>query len=82
MEGSAFYQSGLTSVTLPEGIVSLGSGAFEDCADLKTGYIPSAVAVIGADCFPNSPAVFTVSPDNPVFKSADGQLVLKEEAEP
>ena len=56
MKSAAFGDSGLTSVTLSEGIFSLEDGLFQGCVNLKTVYIPSTVTEIGKDCFKDCPA--------------------------
>lgn len=51
---TAFYGLGLTAVTIPEGVVSVGSGAFWHCKSLKTVKLPSTLTQIAphgfADC--------------------------------
>jgi len=38
-------------VTLPEGLLSIGGGAFSGCAGLTALYIPSSVESIGRNAF-------------------------------
>ena len=45
------YCSGLTSVTIPEGVTSIGSWAFEYCSGLTSVTIPSSVTSIGEGAF-------------------------------
>ena len=48
----AFYGcSGLTSVTIPNGVTSIGSSAFYNCSGLTSITIPSSVTVIGVEAF-------------------------------
>ena len=48
----AFYNcSGLTSLTIPEGITSIGYGAFEGCSGLTSLTIPEGVTSIGSWAF-------------------------------
>ena len=43
--------SGLTSVTIPDGVTSIGKGAFDDCSGLASITIPSSVKTIGQYAF-------------------------------
>ena len=45
------YCSGLTSVTIPEGVTSIGNEAFCYCSGLTSVTIPSTVTSIGNDAF-------------------------------
>ena len=48
----AFYGcSGLTSVTIPEGVTSVGNSAFQGCAGLVSVAIPTSVTSIGSSAF-------------------------------
>ena len=47
----AFEGTEITSVTLPEGIVSLGKRAFAECSKLTTVNLPDSLQSIGQDCF-------------------------------
>ena len=47
-----YYCTGLTSVTIPEGVTSIGDSAF-DCAGLTSVTIPEGVTSIGYDAFYN-----------------------------
>lgn len=47
----AFEGTEITSVTLPEGIVSLGKRAFAECGKLTTVNLPDSLQSIGQDCF-------------------------------
>ena len=48
---NAFSLSGLTSVTLNEGVRSIGDYAFKDCAALTSVYLPSTLREIGNSAF-------------------------------
>ena len=48
---SAFYQMGLTSLTIPDGIISIGQGAFSGCDLMTSITIPSSVVSIGFQAF-------------------------------
>lgn len=47
----AFEGTEITSMTLPEGIVSLGKRAFAECGKLTTVNLPDSLQSIGQDCF-------------------------------
>ena len=48
---SAFFECDLTSVTIPEGVTSIGSNAFRLCSNLTSVTIPSTVTSIGSQAF-------------------------------
>ena len=55
---SAFRKcTGLTSVTIPEGVTAIGSRAFERCINLTSVTIPGSVAVIEAFAFDSCTAL-------------------------
>lgn len=41
------YCSGLSSITLPEGLTQVGFGAFSDCSQLHTVSLPSSLTTLG-----------------------------------
>ena len=41
----------LTSITLNEGVVSIGEAAFDDCSNLKNVYLPNTLEFIGKKAF-------------------------------
>ena len=43
--------SGLTSITIPSSVTSLGDGCFIDCSGLTSITIPSSVTSLGESCF-------------------------------
>ena len=45
----------LTKIVLPEGLESLGDVVFVGCSNLDSVSLPSTLALIGTDCFRNSP---------------------------
>ena len=48
---NAFSGCGLTSITIPASVISIGSGAFSDCTLLTSFTIPAEVKSIGNDAF-------------------------------
>lgn len=52
--GGVFYNcTGLTEITLPEGIVSICDGAFERCVNLRTVVMGDEISYIGQEAFYN-----------------------------
>ncbi|MBQ2968795.1 MAG: leucine-rich repeat domain-containing protein [Bacteroidaceae bacterium] len=59
---SAFsYCSGLTSVTIPEGVTSIGSSAFSGCSCLTSVTIPEGVTSIGSYAFSGCSSLTSVT---------------------
>ena len=48
---SCFDGSGLTSITIPSSVTSLGESCFSYCSGLTSITIPSSVTSLGASCF-------------------------------
>lgn len=48
---ACFKESGLTSITIPNGVTSIGEHAFNLCSDLTTVNLPNSVSTIGPDAF-------------------------------
>ncbi len=71
----AFARSGLTSVTIPEGVTSIGYGAFYHCDSLEEVSIPSTVIEIDAYAFEKTPWVQEVNASSPYKIVGDGILV-------
>jgi hypothetical protein len=46
-----FGCSGLTSITIPNGVTSIGNNAFRSCSDLTSIIIPNSVTSIGYEAF-------------------------------
>ena len=72
----AFYNSGLTSLTLPSSITTLGASAFVGCASLATlGELPASLTSIGAKAFQGTKlTAISVASDNPIYHSEGGLL--------
>lgn len=66
---NAFKSTGLKNVKLPEGLKSLGSGAFGNCEKLATIVIPSGLTSVGENVLYGCPLIKTVyySGDIPKF---------------
>ena len=74
IDANAFNYSGLTSITLPESMTSIGAYAFCDCRALTAINIPASVASIGIGAFVNCPnlTTMTVDENNATFDSRGG----------
>lgn len=59
--------AGLTSVTLPNTLLTINYGAFKDCTGLSSFNIPASVTSIKADAFVNT-AWYNSQPDGLVYK--------------
>ena len=53
MDGTlvAFAPAGLTTYTIPDGVTTIGDGAFYDCSSLTSIAIPEGVTTIGSSAF-------------------------------
>ena len=51
---AAFYESGLTSVTVPDSVTEIGERVFNSCKDLKTFKLPDSMTYISHDMFMNT----------------------------
>ena len=74
--------SGLTSVTIPDNVVSIGYGAFYGCRNLTSMTIGSGITDVegwldGISFDGEQIKFFSVSPDNPCYKSVSGLLLTK-----
>lgn len=49
----SWLNADVTKVTVPEGVLYLSAGAFEDCAALEEISLPASLLSIGAECFRN-----------------------------
>lgn len=71
----------ITSVTLPNTLVTIGAGAFWDCS-LTSVTIPASVESIGEEAFwAFSLEAFKVDSDNSVYCDIDGVLCSKDKTE-
>lgn len=82
IDGYAFYKiSGITSVTIPEGIIDMCEFAFTSCPDLREVHLPSTlISLYGGEgiAFDNCDniEVITVAANNPKFYSS-GNCVIE-----
>jgi hypothetical protein len=64
---SAFFKTGLTSVTLPAKLKWIAGSAFHDCPNLKSVTIPESVIAIGRGAFSGCKELTTVKlPSHPL----------------
>ena len=70
----------LTSITIPDSVVSLSAYAIENCDALETIYIGSGLSSIGKYALDNCDVLRTISvaEDNPYFTSMDGVLYTED----
>ena len=62
IERKAFYnRSGLTAVSIPNSVTTIGASAFEGCSGLTSVSIPSFVTTIGASAFEGCSGLTSVS---------------------
>ncbi len=80
IEEAAFNRTGLLSLSLPEGIESLGDDAFSYSENIKRISLPKSLVSIGSDAFTGCKSLveITVEEDNPAFKTVDGVLYSKD----
>jgi len=58
----SFFQTGLETITIPDGAEKIDIGTFGMCENLKTCVIPASVTSIGDDAFQVSPNVTIKTP--------------------
>ncbi len=64
---SAFWNcSGLTSITIPNGVKSIENGAFSGCSDLTSITIPNSVTSMGNSTFENCSGLTSITIPNSV----------------
>ena len=77
---SAFSNSTVSSITLPENITSIGDYAFHKCSALKAIHLPAKVMTLGKSALSRCTAMtaITVAEGNDAFCSVDGVLFTKD----
>ncbi|MDF2884938.1 MAG: hypothetical protein K0R54_5509 [Clostridiaceae bacterium] len=57
--------SGITSISIPEGVMGIGEKAFEGCSSLLSVTLPSTLMRIGTEAFENCTSLISITiPDN------------------
>ena len=76
IEDFCFSQCALSSITIPNSVLSVGDVAFEKCANLKTVTFGAGMEKFGAHVFSEVPKLesINVSSSNKYFKSVNGVL--------
>ena len=69
--GSAFYNTRLTSVTIPNSVINIGSSAFSFCSGLTSIIIPNSVTFIGQGVFYECSGLTSVTIPNSVTSIGD-----------
>ena len=80
---SAFQSTAITSVIIPDSVLTIGSSAFKLCASLKTATLPKWLTVIAAEMFINSgltaiaiPSLVTSIGDNAFYGCQLPSIIL------
>lgn len=58
---SAFHDSGLESITIPEGVVTIDSYAFSDCELLNEINLPHSLRMMSSEVFNSCPSLETIT---------------------
>lgn len=71
---TAFSGSGITSVTIPDSVITIENYAFDACSNMTNLTIGSGLASIGEDAFRECSSLksIVVSPNNTIYDSREG----------
>ncbi|MBR7073170.1 MAG: leucine-rich repeat protein, partial [Eubacterium sp.] len=70
--------TGLTAVTMENGVETIDAGAFKNCSSLSSISLPDSVTAIGSNAFANCGITgFTVGDNNEYYSSEDGVIFDK-----
>ena len=69
------WGKGVESVTIEDGVVSIGECAFADCSSLTSIAIPASVASIGAGAFKNCVSLLSITIPGPVKAIEEGTFL-------
>ena len=72
---TSFAPAGLTEYTIPDGVTSIGEGAFADCSSLTSVTIPDGVTSIGIEAFAYCSSLTSVTIGNSVTSIGESAFV-------
>lgn len=77
---NAFDDCGITSIDLPQSVVTVEKEAFANCTSLTTVNIPASATTISPEAFKfcTNLTKFTVDADNTTYSALDGMLCSKD----